>query len=320
MKLIVTIDVEEDNWARYSATENPVENIERIPDLQKLFDEFGVKPTYLVTYPVATNPRSLEILKRILDDGKCEIGMHCHPCNTPPYDEREEIHERDTMLCNLDKELVHLKLSRLHETICRNFGVVPMSFRAGRWGLGPGVVHSIGRLGYRVDTSVTPFMSWEDCQGPDFSHWEPERCRFKAEEFGHMDGNEAPLEVPVTIGFLQPHFRSCSRVLKSIEKPLLKKLHMTGILGRLRLVNKVWLSPELTGPELMIKLARRIEKKGYSCLNMTFHSTSLLNGFSPFVKTREDEHRFLKTIRTFLTFARAAGWESTTLSQFEAAC
>ena len=30
MKLIVTIDTEEDNWAHYSATNNPVSNIERI--------------------------------------------------------------------------------------------------------------------------------------------------------------------------------------------------------------------------------------------------------------------------------------------------
>lgn len=83
MKLIITIDTEEDNWSRYSATDNPVENIERIVPLQQLFDEFGVRPTYLVDYPVATNPKSVSVFKRILEEGKYEIGMHCHPWNTP---------------------------------------------------------------------------------------------------------------------------------------------------------------------------------------------------------------------------------------------
>ena len=66
MFLVITIDAEEDNWSRYSATDNPVSNIERLIPLQQLFDEFGIRPTYLVSYPVATNPRSVEILKTIL--------------------------------------------------------------------------------------------------------------------------------------------------------------------------------------------------------------------------------------------------------------
>ena len=65
-KLVVTIDTEEDSWNPYSAEENTVKNVERIIPLQKLFDEYGVTPTYMVTYPVATNPRSVAILKRIL--------------------------------------------------------------------------------------------------------------------------------------------------------------------------------------------------------------------------------------------------------------
>ena len=38
MKLIVTIDTEEDNWTAYSATDNPVENIGKNMPLQELFN------------------------------------------------------------------------------------------------------------------------------------------------------------------------------------------------------------------------------------------------------------------------------------------
>ena len=98
MKFIVTIDTEEDNWDKYSRTDNPVENLKKIIPLQKIFDRYGVRPTYLISYPVATDPKCIEILKSILDQGQCEIGSQCHPWNTPPF--VEEINEHNSMLTN----------------------------------------------------------------------------------------------------------------------------------------------------------------------------------------------------------------------------
>ena len=144
-KLILTVDTEEDNWDRYSTTDNPVKNIEKIVSLQKMFDQFGIKPTYLITYPVATNPRSITILKKILKEGKCEIGMHCHPWNTPPFE--EEINDINSMLCNLSEELVHKKLTTFHQAIGENFDIVPVSFRSGRWGFSSRCRQITGRAG-----------------------------------------------------------------------------------------------------------------------------------------------------------------------------
>ena len=59
MKLIVTIDAEEDNWGEYWLAQYSVQNIENIPELQEIFDRFNVKPTYLVNYPVASDPRAI---------------------------------------------------------------------------------------------------------------------------------------------------------------------------------------------------------------------------------------------------------------------
>ena len=113
MYLIVTIDTEEDNWGEYYLPEYSLRNIEEIPKLQDLFNEFNVKPTYLITYPVATNERAVFILKRILDEGKCEIGNHCHPWNTPPFE--EERNKFNSMLCNLPMELQYKKIKVLHD-------------------------------------------------------------------------------------------------------------------------------------------------------------------------------------------------------------
>ncbi len=317
MKLIITIDTEEDNWTSWSAADNSVENIEQIIPLQKLFDRYGARPTYLISYPVANNPRSVQILKRILEEDRCEIGMHCHPWNTPPVKDTEEIGEQDTMLCNIPANLVLDKLSHLDDTIYKNFRVKAQSFRAGRWGFGPAVARALCRLNYRFDTSVTPYVNWEDYQGPDFSGFGPGSFKFTAQGIEQKSESGFLVEIPVTIGILHRSIHNLQIWIKTLRKALARRVKFDGILKRLTFMNTVWLSPELTGPEDMILLANRMKKNNASFLNLTFHSVSLQKGLSPFVKTKEDEFRFMQNIESFLRFACDAGWQGITLKDIE---
>jgi hypothetical protein len=312
MYLVVTIDTEEDNWARYSATDNPVANIEELIPLQKLFDRYGVKPTYLISYPVATHQRSVAILKGFLDQGKCEMGMHCHPWNTPPFDPTVPITERDTMLCNLDPRIQSEKLAALHSAILHGFGTAPVSFRAGRWGIGPATVEALSALGVRVDSSVTPYTSWQAYQGPDHSAFGPELFWLRA---GNAPESDPLLEIPASVGFLQSNFARCHKIATFTHHPVLRNIHLPGILQRLGVLNKLWLSPEYTDAVSMIALARRLHKNGYPLLNLTFHSTSLRTGASPFVKNDQQKQEFIMRIEEFLRFARDAEVEPITLAQ-----
>ena len=295
MDLVITIDTEEDNWATYSATDNPVSNIEKLIPLQQMFDRYQVKPTYLISYPVATDPQAVEILKSFLSAGKCEIGMHCHPWNTPPFE--EEINDINSMLCNLPAELVHKKLITLHQTICENFEIVPVSFRSGRWGFSSAVASSLVSLGYKVDTSVSPFIDWCEYHGPDYSGFPLHPYRFHPDDIAVSSHNGSLLEVPATVGFFQKNFHRCQQITKACENLLGKILRVKGILDRMGLVNKHWLSPELSDAISMVKLARRMELNGYPCINMSFHSNSLLPGCSPFVRTAKEEEIFLKRLK-----------------------
>ena len=55
-------------------------NAERLPALQALFDEFGVRPTYLVTWEMATRAGERgRPARRSAQTGRCEIGTHLHP-------------------------------------------------------------------------------------------------------------------------------------------------------------------------------------------------------------------------------------------------
>lgn len=320
MKLIITIDTEEDNWANYSATINPVENIEELVPLQRLFDDYGVKPTYLITYPVATNPKSVEILRRIIEEEKCEIGMHCHPWNTPPFNGKADISARDTMLCNLPINMVEQKLSVLHATINNNFGVEPVSFRAGRWGFGSNAARAIKKLGYKVDSSVTPYTTWAEYYGVDYRHMSPRPYRFSPGNiFKAVDRGEL-LQMPATIGFLQRNYEICNRILNFVDASKYNVFRLSAILAKLKLVNKVALSPEIATGDAMVSLAERMKALGYEYLNLFFHSTSLRSGMSPFNRNHSESKMLIKNLSIFLKYAKFTDMESITLKDANLLC
>ena len=131
-KLVVTIDTEEDNWGEYAGSGAALTNIEMIPRLQRMFDDFNVRPTYLVTYPVATNERAVSLLKAIRDGSRCEIGAHLHPWNTPPVQEGSSADAY--MLCNLPPNLQEKKmraLARRHKNKFRRYAVIIQSRQMG---------------------------------------------------------------------------------------------------------------------------------------------------------------------------------------------
>lgn len=315
MKLTITIDTEEDNWGHYDSDNYSLKNIERISRLQDLFDCFGFKPTYLVTYPVATNDPSVRLLKSILKDGRCEIGTHCHPWNTPPFVEKRI--PFNSMLCNLPAELQYRKILKLHNSIIDSFGVIPISFRAGRWGLKEDTVNALDRLGYLVDSSVLAFWNWQDYHGPDYSKIFPKPFMWDNHRSIISEGHKGLLEVPATGGFAQRNFQVCNLIWSFFEGEISKKIPLKGILDRLQLLNKIWLSPETSSSVQMIALASAMIKQRYKILNMFFHSTSLMAGLSPFVQSKNDESEFLRRIEEFLTFARNMKIESVRLGDIQ---
>ncbi len=313
MYLVITIDTEEDNWGDYSTESFGIENIKKIPSLQKLFDEFNVIPTYLVTYPVATNRESVSILKEILLQGKCEIGMHCHPWSTPPFE--EERNPFNSMLCNLPYDLQRKKIGALHEAIEKNFGIEPKSFRAGRWGYNGDTARVLREAGYRVDTSVTAFTDWSEYHGPDYSTILPVPYRFNAPEIFVSRPDGELLEIPATVGYLQDNSKLCNSLDRFLTSRPGRLFRMKGLLSKVRLLNKIILSPEGSESNQLIKLTKMFMRKKAEIVNMFFHSTSLQAGLSFIVTTKVDEIQFSNRIREYLTFTRDAGVVPITLSE-----
>ncbi|NJD62440.1 MAG: hypothetical protein FIA93_06935 [Deltaproteobacteria bacterium] len=312
MHLVITIDTEEDNWSDYDAAP-ALSNIPRLLKLQELFDAYKAKPTYLVSYPVAADAGSSSLLRTIMEDGRCEIGAHLHPWNTPPFEEKRCV--ENTMLFRLDPELQYRKMVSLHAKIRENFGVEPVSFRTGRWGFDLTVARNIHRLGYKVDTSVSPYLNWETYHGPDFSGWTPEPREIPIGNGAAPD--KSLLEVPATIGYLQSNQELCDTVYNAISASRLRHFRLRGVLDRLNLLNKVWLSPEPDTSEKMIRLAATFGKMDFPVLNLFFHSPSLKHGLTHFTKTVEEEKELFDRVERFLAYADLSGIRSIGLSEVQ---
>jgi hypothetical protein len=313
MELVVTVDAEEDQWGPASSAAPSVTNVWEVPALQKLFNHYQVVPTYLLTYPVAHDEKSSTILRGLLDAGQCEIGMHCHPWNTPPY--QEPMTRHNSMLCNLPASLQSQKLHLLHETIHKRFGGPPLAFRSGRWGFGVETAGVLARLGCRVDTSITPYTSWTASEGPDFSSYSPHAFAFSSADLSRNDRDGDMVEVPVTIGYVGGSFARCHQLHKRLNSGPFRRLHAAGLFAKLGLVRSVWFSPERETPARLMRLLRQSMREGCAIANLFFHTSSLRIGCTPFVRTREEKTQFLSSLTTILDFCRACGVRNVPLSQ-----
>jgi hypothetical protein len=154
-----------------------------------------------------------------------------------------------------------------------------------------------------VDTSITPFCDWSPYDGPDFSDYQvPSLYRFEPENIRDPNPRGSLIEVPPTIGFFQGNIKRCAGLLKWARKRYVKPLRLLGIFNRLRILNLRWLSPELNDGPGMIRLAEAFVRQGHLFLNLSFHSTSLLPGKSPFVRSNEDLNEFIYRIEIFMDF------------------
>jgi hypothetical protein len=296
--LIVTIDTEEEGlWSgQFDPATATVRNIAGVPRFQQVCDAFGLAPTYLVNSPVATSAEAVAVLREIQDSGRCEIGAHIHPWNTPPgsgsYDARA------SYLNNLPLALQREKLAVVTDQITQAFGVAPRSFRSGRYGLDGAGAALLPALGYMVDSSVCPFTDYSADGGPDFrgAPWTPYwldggDIRQPAARRGSL------LEVPVSFGFDRSQFALAEAIHGRLARGALSRLRAVGVLDRLRLLRKIKFSPEKGDAPRLNALARAYAHNGAPCMVMMFHSSSLLPGQTPYVRDARQLEAFLDTLR-----------------------
>jgi hypothetical protein len=292
-RLIVFVDAEEEfRWHTFSSQAISVRNIAAQSRAQDLLNRFGVRPTYLVDYAVASQDEGIGPLKAMLDAGRCGIGAQLHPWVNPPIDEEITIH--NTYPGNLPAALERAKIDRLTATITQNFGVKPRVFKAGRYGAGPNTASALIDAGYWIDASVMPLTDFSSKGGPDYSD-------SPAQPYW-IDAARRLLEIPNTVGLVGLMDGISRRGMSTLLSNPSIACRIPGLLSHLGLLERIRLTPEGISLDEAKRMTLSLFQRDRRLFVLSYHSSTLLPGGSPYVATPDDLERFLAWLDGYMRF------------------
>ncbi|MGA2327004.1 MAG: deacetylase [Bryobacteraceae bacterium] len=318
---LITIDTEGDNlWS--GPGQITTGNSQFLPRFQALCDRFGFQPTYLTDYEMALCPVFSAFARDVLRRRAGEIGAHLHPWNTPPI---QPLTSNDNACgpyaTEYPPELVSEKLSVLTRLLEDTFQAPMTSHRAGRWGFDGVYARALAAMGYLVDCSVTPGVSWKASLGkpggeggPDYTA-APQEPYFVDFDDVRRPGASNLLELPVTIMSLAPP------ALERLRQTLPERAILRRALNRLY-PPRAWLRPDGKNRRRMLRVLAKALQERRTYLEFMLHSSELMPGGSPTFPDQESiealyrdlEALFAAAVRccrpsTLTAFAREA-WPS----------
>lgn len=308
--LAIVVDTEEEfDWQKpFDRSSTSTQSIPAQDKAHAIFDQFGLVPTYVVDYPVATSPAAAKYLRRLVDRGLAEFGTHCHPWVTPPHSETVSV--LNSFHGNLPPEVEYEKIKASTEAVAQAFGSAPRVFKAGRYGVGPQTFKTLKELGYSVDCSFVPNTNFSAEGGPDFREV-PDQPFF-------TDPSGELLEVPLTVGFSGGLNRLGRFNTGLLDSAFLQQLRVPGICSRLGILERSKLSPEGFDLATQKRLLKSMVGQGAQVFTLTYHSPTLQPGNTPYVRSDEDLRLFLENIRSILTFFKdQLDGRFTTMSQLD---
>lgn len=290
-RLLAVVHTEEEfDWtAPFSRAARATTHLAELDRAQAIFDRYGLKPLYVVDDPVARDPAGVAKLAAWRDAGRAVIGAHLHPWVSPPFE--EPLGPFWSYPGNLPAALEEAKLARLTALIEAAFGERPRHYVAGRYGFGPNTAAILERLGIAVDLSPSPGFDFTADGGPDYG-----ALGLAPRRLGAL------LQIPHTsaqVGALAGG--PLGRRLARLGGPVGRGLRAATARARLR--RRLRLSPEGAELAALRALTRHALADGQPFLVLSFHSPSIVPGFTPYVRTRGDLERFLATLERYIAWA-----------------
>ncbi|MCP8889859.1 polysaccharide deacetylase family protein [Sphingomonas faeni] len=303
-RFTVFVDVEEEfDWrAPHDPRNRATTAMAAFPDAHRRFAERGVALNCMIDHPIATDPASVAILSRVVEDGRSEIGTQLHAWVNPPFEGAAT--SAASYAGNLPRALEAAKLETLTSAITTAFGMAPRAYRAGRYGIGPHSFDLLAALGYRIDSSVRPGYDYSGDGGPDFS---------MADAGAYRD--RGIVELPLTTVFTGRARRGGAglyRALGHVPKG-------RGAFARARLLSRIALTPEDMPIAAALEAVAVAAGEGLRLLNLSFHSPSLAPGHTPYVRDAADLKRFHAWWTTMLDEFDRRGIRNASLDEIIAA-
>jgi hypothetical protein len=272
-RFAVFVDTEEEfDWSSpFRRDARGTGHMAAMPATHARFAAAGVPLTFLVDHPIATCPRSVEVLRRLLEDGGSAIGTQLHPWVNPPFE--EQLNRANSFAGNLPPALEAAKLRMLTDAIADAFGERPIVYRAGRYGIGPTTFETLAALGYRIDSSMRAGYDYSGEGGPDFS---------LVGNHGFRVGQL--VELPLTTVFTGGARSGGARLYRALGRVPRGR----GLAARLGLLSRIALTPEDMPLAEAQEAVRIAVGEGVRLLNFSFHSPSVEPGHTPYVRDAGD--------------------------------
>jgi hypothetical protein len=313
LSLLAGIDTEGDNqWSAEARLHQRFDNLYALPRLHGIFQKHRVRPTYLITWPVAKDPRSAAVLKELMGGGDCEIGAHHHAWETPPCTEADV--RRHPYALQLPVSQFAAQVDSLTGAIEDAVGERPLSYRSGRFGFSAAHVPDLERAGYTVESSVAPLFYEAHKGGPDFVGAPPSPY-FLAYDDPTVPGTSNLLELPVSAALSRRVPAFVERLYARAPRPYTTKR----VLKKLGVARVQWLRPSYSPVDDMCALARRMKADGVPLLNLIFHSSEAIVGGSPYNRTERELEQFFARLEEVLAYVvNDLGAIPVTFSEFRA--
>jgi len=303
-KFIITIDAEGDNlWNWAEGKEITVNNVYYLQRFQDLCDKYHFKPVWLSNWEMVQNEDYVKFIKRGLESGTCELGMHLHAWNTPPFFALPKCDVSGApYLIEYPVEIMEEKIKNITELIRQKFGFTPVSHRAGRWAMNNIYFGLLSKYGYQIDCSYTPGISWESSSGqtPGFGGVDYRKV------FNGVQKVNGVLEIPVTI-------RHTNKVFWP-ERLSIKTVLRTGcqmIKGK-----NIWMRPDGRNVKELFWLADKQLCSEDDYLMFMLHSSELMPGGSPIFQTKESIERLYRHLE--MIFEKVAqNYVGSTLAEYK---
>ena len=318
MKFIITIDTEGDNqWDH--GRDLTVENIKFVPRFQALCEEFGIKPTYLVTSEVCQDKLARDLFPGYILHGSAEIGAHLHSWTTPPFLDRQGLTHNDVnhaFASELPYDLLNDKIAYLTEQIYSAFGNRPSSFRSGRYGFNEDVARALVANAYIVDSSATPFVSWDGHKGIPGGKGGPDFIDSPAFPYKYPFPGGSITEIPITIMPTRFPLTASNRLAHHYFRNVNESIALRGLRKLFFSNQPVWLRPVPGSDiELLTELLNETINKNLPFITMMFHSSELMPGCSKYRSDSDSVEELYRLLDSFFKLLADREIASSTLTE-----
>lgn len=295
---IITVDTEGDNlWTYHKGDTVETNNVKFIPRFQNLCNTYGFKPVWLTNYEMISSDEYVSTMKPYVDGGLCEIGIHVHAWNTPPFYDLKGSYGGNPYLIEYPDDIMREKFATTYNLIVERLGVKPVSHRSGRWAMDERYFKLLEDFGIMVDCSYTPGVSWLSAQGETVMGGSDYR---NVNRNTHYVGKV--LEVPATVRVFGHYFTFGT--IRHMARVILKG-------------GNIWLRPALCSFADMKKLINSVsQEKDNDYLEFMVHSSELMPGGSPYFKTEESIERMYKHVDQLFKCVVKMGYKGDTLKEY----